>query len=115
MPGRHVTDHQMRLFMKHRTNAPVRVAAARAGFSTATGHRIAQDPRLPSQKELNLASFQGHHVAKIAKKITVGVEAVDQASPLGRLKGTDNTIVIHSKLPACTRLMTTLARVATNP
>lgn len=50
MPGRHVTDHQMRLFMKHRTNAPVRVAAARAGFSTATGYRIAQDPRLPSEK-----------------------------------------------------------------
>ena len=25
--------------------------------------------RLPSQKELNLASFQGHHVAKITKKL----------------------------------------------
>lgn len=50
MPGRHVTDHQMRLFMKHRTNAPVPVAAARAGFSTATGYRIAQDPRPPSEK-----------------------------------------------------------------
>jgi bifunctional aspartokinase / homoserine dehydrogenase 1 len=37
------------------------------------------------------------YVAKIAKKISVGVEAVDQASPLGRLKGTDNTIVIQSK------------------
>jgi hypothetical protein len=24
---------------------------------------------MPSQKELNLASFQGHHVAKIAKKL----------------------------------------------
>ena len=45
MPGRHVTDHQMRLFMKHRTNAPIPVAAARAGFSTATGYRIAQDAR----------------------------------------------------------------------
>ena len=37
------------------------------------------------------------YVAKIGKKITVGVEAVDQASPIGRLKGTANTIVIHSK------------------
>lgn len=36
--------------MKHRTNAPVPVAAARAGFSTATGYRIAQDPRPPSEK-----------------------------------------------------------------
>jgi len=24
---------------------------------------------MPSQKELNLASFQGHHVAKITKKL----------------------------------------------
>lgn len=50
MPGRHVTDHQMRLFMKHRATDPIPVAAARAGFSAATGYRIAQDPRLPSDK-----------------------------------------------------------------
>ena len=50
MPGRHVTDHQMRLFMKYRATDPVPVAAARAGFSAATGYRIAQDPRLPSEK-----------------------------------------------------------------
>ena len=50
MPGRHVTDHQMRLFMKHRSTDPTPVAAARAGFSTATGYRTAQDPRLPSEK-----------------------------------------------------------------
>ncbi|MGZ5443780.1 MAG: bifunctional aspartate kinase/homoserine dehydrogenase I [Thermoanaerobaculia bacterium] len=37
------------------------------------------------------------YVAKIAKKISVGIEAVDQASPIGRLKGTANTIVIQSK------------------
>ncbi len=37
------------------------------------------------------------YVAKIAKKITVGVEAVDQSSPVGRLRGTANTIVIQSK------------------
>ncbi|MFD0986638.1 NAD(P)H:quinone oxidoreductase [Methyloligella solikamskensis] len=28
--------------------------------------------RMPSQKELNLASFQGHHVAKIAQKLADG-------------------------------------------
>ena len=32
-------------------------------------HRGADGSRLPSQKELNLASFQGHHVAKIAKRL----------------------------------------------
>ena len=52
MPGRHVTDHQMRLFMKHRMTGPTPVAAARAGFSTATGYRMARDPRLPSEKRL---------------------------------------------------------------
>ncbi len=50
MPGRHVTDHQMRLFMTYRATAPVPVAAARAGFSPATGYRIEQDPRPPSEK-----------------------------------------------------------------
>ena len=50
MPGRHVTDHQMRLFMKHRSTDPIPIAAARAGFSAATGYRIAQDPRPPSHR-----------------------------------------------------------------
>ncbi len=52
MPGRHVTDHQMRLFMKHRSTHPTPIAAARAGFSTATGYRMAHDPRLPSEKRM---------------------------------------------------------------
>ena len=50
LPGRHVTDRQMRLYMKFRRTEPVPVAAAKAGFSTATAYRIEQDPRLPSQK-----------------------------------------------------------------
>ena len=36
--------------MKFRTKDGVAVAAARAGFSTATGYRLAEDPRLPSLK-----------------------------------------------------------------
>ncbi len=48
MPGRHVTDHQMRLFMQHRQTDTVAVAAAKASMSKATGHRIARVPRLPS-------------------------------------------------------------------
>jgi hypothetical protein len=50
LPGRHITDCQTRLYMKSRqTNAPA-IAAARAGFSTATAYRTEADPRLPSQK-----------------------------------------------------------------
>ena len=36
--------------MKFRRTDPVPLAAAKAGFSTATAYRIEQDPRLPSQK-----------------------------------------------------------------
>ena len=40
MPGRHINDHQKRLFMKHRQNDGVAVAAAKAGLSAATGYRL---------------------------------------------------------------------------
>src|ERR1043165_431432 len=42
----------MRLFMKLRLTQPVPAAAAKAGFSTATGYRILQDPGLPSQNKV---------------------------------------------------------------
>ena len=51
MPGRHVNDHQMRLYMKYRRKDGPAVAAARAGFSTATAYRLEQHQRLPSQKK----------------------------------------------------------------
>lgn len=51
MPGLHITDHQMRLYMSHRSTHDVSVAAAKAGFSTASGYRIEADPRLPSQRK----------------------------------------------------------------
>jgi transposase InsO family protein len=51
LPGRHITDHQMRLYMSFRqTETPV-IAAAKAGFGVATAYRIEQDPRLPSQRK----------------------------------------------------------------
>ena len=37
--------------MKHKKSNTTGVAAAKAGFSRATGYRINQDPRLPSQKK----------------------------------------------------------------
>ena len=51
MPGLHITDPQMRLYMSYRQTHETAVAAAKAGFSTATGYRIENDPRLPSQKK----------------------------------------------------------------
>jgi hypothetical protein len=50
LPGLHINDHQTRLFMSFQPSNTTAVAAAKAGFSTATGYRIKSDPRLPSQK-----------------------------------------------------------------
>jgi hypothetical protein len=51
VPGRHVTDHQMRLYMKFRQADTPCVAAAKASFSQATAYRFQADPRLPSQRK----------------------------------------------------------------
>ncbi|MCY1212757.1 Integrase core domain protein [compost metagenome] len=51
MPGRHVTDHQMRLFMKYRQTHSVEVAAAKASISRATAFRMEKEQRLPSQNK----------------------------------------------------------------
>lgn len=40
MPGRHVTDQQMRLFMTLKQTNSIPVAAAKAGLSQATGYRL---------------------------------------------------------------------------
>jgi bifunctional aspartokinase / homoserine dehydrogenase 1 len=48
------------------------------------------------------------YVAKIGKRaIRVGVEAVPTGSPIGRLQGTDNTVVIRSKRYATNPLVVT--------
>ena len=52
LPGRHITDCQMRLYMSFRQTEPPVIAAAKAGFSAATAYRIEQDHRLPSQKKV---------------------------------------------------------------
>src|SRR4029077_18560032 len=41
----------MRLYMTYRHSKDATVAAAKSGFSRATGYRIEDDPRLPSQKK----------------------------------------------------------------
>jgi hypothetical protein len=51
LPGRHITDCQMRLYMSFRQSETPTIAAAKAGFSAATAYRIEQDPRLPSHKK----------------------------------------------------------------
>jgi hypothetical protein len=52
MPGRHINDHQMRLYMKSRLTETKPAAAAQAAMSLMSAYRIESDPRLPSQKAL---------------------------------------------------------------
>jgi hypothetical protein len=51
LPGRHVTDHQMRLYMKFRQTDVPAVAASKASISAATAYRFEHDHRLPSHHE----------------------------------------------------------------
>jgi hypothetical protein len=51
LPGRHITDRQMRVYMDYRKTRSPEAAAARAGFSTATAYRLEADSRPPSQKK----------------------------------------------------------------
>ena len=51
LPGRHVTDHHTRLYMKFRQTDVPPVAAAKASISPATAYRFEQDRRLPSRKQ----------------------------------------------------------------
>ena len=48
VPGRHITDRQVRLYTNLRSKDQPSVAAAKASISTA--YRLESDPRLPSQK-----------------------------------------------------------------
>jgi DNA-binding XRE family transcriptional regulator len=48
LPGRHITDRQMRLYMNFRQAETPTIAAAKAGLSTATAYRIEQDRPSPS-------------------------------------------------------------------
>jgi hypothetical protein len=48
MPGKPVTDQQARLYMNLIKTHEKQTAAAKAGFSVATGRRLHCDPRPPS-------------------------------------------------------------------
>lgn len=78
MPGRHVTDRQLRLYMQFRQTHPRRAAAAKAGFSPATADRIEQDLHLPSLKKTSRGCRQPDPLAEIFKAEIVPLL---QASP----------------------------------
>src|SRR3546814_10941425 len=50
MPGHHISDQQVFLFMTHRRHHTQAVAAAKAGISERSARRIENDPQLPSHQ-----------------------------------------------------------------
>ena len=78
MPGRHINDHQMRLYMKLRRHQALPAAAAGAGISTATAYRIEGDPRLPSQRAVPRGRRRPDPLAEIFDRDVVPLL---QASP----------------------------------
>jgi hypothetical protein len=50
VPGRHVTDQQVRMYMEFRRQHTQLIAAAKAGISERTARRLERDPRMPSQR-----------------------------------------------------------------
>ena len=52
MPGKHITDQQVRRYMQSRKDGYGQAtAAARAGFGESTARRIEKNPVLPSQRD----------------------------------------------------------------
>jgi hypothetical protein len=51
LPGRHITDCQMRFYMTFRQTDMPLISAAKSGFSPSTAYRAEKDRRLPSQKK----------------------------------------------------------------
>ena len=78
MPGRHVTDQQMRIFMTLRQTHTVSVSAAKAGISQATGYRIQADPTLPSQKQKSRSRRRRDPLAEIFDKIELITMDIDE-------------------------------------
>ena len=71
MPGRHLTDRQVRLYMNFRRKDTPSVAAAKASFSTATAYRIESDPQPPSQKQTPRSSRRSDPLDGIFEKEVV--------------------------------------------
>ena len=102
MAGRHVNDGQARQYMRHRKDGlAVETAAAKAGFSRATGYRLEGDSRLPSEKRKRRGSRRPDPLGGLFERVAApllernpGLRAVAVFEELRRL---------HPELPASTR------------
>ena len=101
MPGPHVTDRQMRLFMKFRKSNPLCVAGAKAGFSPATAYRLDKDPRLPSQKQRQRGRRRADPLADVWEDDVIGM--LKAAPGLRPIAIFDELLRRHPLLSPCMR------------
>jgi hypothetical protein len=78
LPGRHITDCQMRLYMSFRQTETPSVAAAKAGFSAATAYRYVP----PRGKFEQTKSGRFRATATSRRPLLVLPRRVGAASPL---------------------------------
>jgi hypothetical protein len=101
LPGRHITDCQMRLYMRLRQTETTRVAAARAGFGTASAYRFERDSRLPSQKKVSRGRRRPDPLAAVWESEIVPLLA--RAPDLRAVAIFEEIRRRHSEIGACVR------------
>ena len=93
MPGKPVTDQQVRLYMHDRPRHSQRLAAARAGFSERTARRIDADPGLPSRRRAERGRTVPDPLAGVWEPVLVPIlerdPAVQAVTLLHHLQMTD--------------------------
>jgi len=101
MPGRHINDHQMRLYMKSRLTETKPAAAAQAAMSLTSAYRIESDPRLPSQKALPRGRRRPDPLIHIFdSEIVPMLKAAPGLRPVGIFEEMQRR---HPQLPDCVR------------
>lgn len=79
MPGKPVTDQQVRVYMQDRHRHSQRIAAARAGFSERTARRIEADPRPPSQRKPGRGRTVADPLEAVWEPVLLGILERDPA------------------------------------
>ena len=82
MPGRHITDRQMKFFVTLKKTHKIEIAAAKAVFSRATGYRLTRDPSRPLSGKRCRGAGGGQTPLPAGTRGAVG--ALDASLAIGR-------------------------------
>ena len=102
MAGLHVNDGQARQYMRHRKDGlAVETAAAKAGFSRATGYRLEADRRLPSEKRKPRGSRRPDPLGGLFERVAAPL--LGRNPKLRAVAVFEELRRLHPELPASTR------------